>query len=171
VRAAKQRRELEVEIDRSVPWGYFDGAAQENRCGGGALLFLSDSHYFTLSCGMGEGSNNFAELMSLKLLLVFAVEKGCLNLNVFGDSMNVINWITKTQACRNMRLEMIISSIRMVLQGIDNFACRHVYRENNMEADRASKEGLHLAMGVWKITEFNNGNTQEYYHRPFIDTF
>jgi len=148
VRAAKQRRDLVVEIDRSVPWGFFDGAAQHNRCGGGALLYLSDSHFFVLSFGMGEGSNNYAELMSLKLLLIFAVEKGCLKLNVFGDSMNVINWISMTQECRNMRLDILISSVRMVLQSIDSFSCRHVYRENNQEADLASKEGLQMALGT-----------------------
>ena len=41
--------------------------------------------------GLGEGSNNYAEIFSLKLLLIFAAEKGCRSLNVFGDSMNVIN--------------------------------------------------------------------------------
>jgi len=158
-----------VEIDRSVPWGFFDGAAQNNRCGGGALLYLSDSHHYVLTFGLGEGTNNYAELMSLKLLLIFAVEKGCQKLNVFGDSMNVINWISMTQECRNMRLDMLISSIRRVLQNIEIFSCRHVYRENNQEADLASKAGLNLALGIWKVAETRDGNTQEYYHRPFID--
>jgi len=169
IRAAKQKRDLEVEIDRTVPWGFFDGAAQNNRCGGGAIFHLSDSHFFVLSAGLGEGSNNYAELMSLKLLLIFAIEKGCKRLNVYGDSMNVINWISLTQECRNRRLDILLYSIRTVLQNLDSFSCRHVYRENNRVADLASKEGLNLVLGSWKITETREGTAQEYYHRPFID--
>jgi len=169
IRAAKQRRDLEVEIDRSAPWGFFDGAAQNNRCGGGAILYLSDAHYFVLTSGLGEGSNNYAELMSLKLLLIFALDKGCKKLNVYGDSMNVINWISLTQECRNRRLDILLSSIRMVLQNFDTFSCRHVYRENNLVADVASKEGLRLVLGRWKITETRDGTSQDYYHRPFVD--
>jgi len=136
---------------------------------GGAFLYLSESHFFELSMGLGEGTNNYAELMSLKLLMIFAVEKGCNNLSVYGDSMNVINWIKQTQECRNLRLENLLSSIRLVLQSFDSFTCRHVYRENNQKADKASKEGLQLALGLWKVKEVREGRTYEYYHRPFID--
>ena len=71
---------------------FFYGAAQNNACGGGALLFLSVTHFFELTVGLGEGTNNYAELLSLKLLLIFAAKKGCQNINIYGDSMNVINW-------------------------------------------------------------------------------
>jgi len=169
VRAKKQRRDHVAEIDRTNPWGFFDGAAQNGRCGGGAILFLSDSHFFNLTFGLGDGTNNYAELMSLKLLLIFAEEKGCKKLSVFGDSLNVINWISRTQECRNVRLEILISSIRLILHSYENFSCRHVYRENNTEADRASKAGLRMALGDWKVVETKNGLSQEYYHRPFID--
>ena len=67
---------LDVELDRSKPWGFFDGTAQNNSCGGGALLYLSENHFFELIAGLGEGNNNLAELLSLKLLLIFAAEKG-----------------------------------------------------------------------------------------------
>ena len=90
--------------------------------------------------GLGEGNNNYAELYSLKLLLIFATKKGCRSLNVFGDSMNVINWILKTQMCINLRLDNIFSSILDILEGYDSFSCIHVYRENNREADEASKD-------------------------------
>ena len=76
--------------------GFFDGAAQNNICGGGVLLFIIESHVYELGAGLGEGSDNFVELMSLKLLLVFAAEKGCRNINILGDSMNVINWTKGT---------------------------------------------------------------------------
>ena len=46
--------------------------------------------------GLGVGMNKVAEIMSLKLLLIFATEKGIKRLTVLGDSMNVINWTKKT---------------------------------------------------------------------------
>ena len=119
--------------------------------------------------GLGGGTNNSAELMSLKLLLMFAIEKGCTDLNFLGDSMNVINWINQTQDCRHLRLAHIIYSIRQLLSRFNSYSCRHVYRANNMEADKASKEGLRLAEGTWMVKEFINGSLQAFYHRPFIE--
>ena len=107
--------------------------------------------------------------MSLKLLLMFALEKGCTDLKFLGDSMNVINWINHTQECRQLRLVHILFSIRQLLFRFNSYTCRHVYRENNMEADKASKEGLRLAEGTWVVKEFANGRQQAYYHRPFIE--
>ena len=171
IRVARERRRLEVELDRSSPWDYFDGAAQNNVCGGGAVLYLTDSHYFVLSMGLREGTNNFSELMSLKLLLVFALEKGCTNLNFLGDSLNVINWINETQECRQLRLAHILSAITLLLQRFELFSCQHVYMENNKEADKASKEGLRLAAGSWTVKEIYDGRTLGFYHRPFIEDF
>ena len=76
--------------------------------GGGAILHLVENHSFELIAGLGEGSNDHAKLLSLKLLLIFAVEKGCRTLKVFGGSLNVINWIKKIQLCRDLRLENIL---------------------------------------------------------------
>ena len=59
-------------IDTTKPWDYFDGAAQNSICGGGASLHLSENHFFHLKMGLGRGTNNYAELLSLKLLLLFA---------------------------------------------------------------------------------------------------
>ena len=116
IRVERERRILDVEIDRTSPWAFFDGAAQIDICGGGVVLYLSDSHYFVLSMGLGGGTNNFSELMSLKLLLIFSLEKRCNKLNFMGDSLNVINWINQTQECRQLRLAHTLHSIILLLQ-------------------------------------------------------
>ena len=169
IRVKNQSDTLEVEIDKTAPWAFFDGAAQENRCRGGAILFLLEGHFFKLTMGLGEGSINYAKMPSLKLLLIFAAKKGCITLNVFGDLMNVINWIKGTQMWGNMRLSNILSSITGILDYYDAFSCRHVYRENNREANKASKECLLLTSVQWKICEQVDGASHEYYHRPFIE--
>ena len=119
----------------------------------GAILFLTENHSFELMTGLGEGSNNFAELLSLKLLLIFAVDKGCRSLKVYGDLLNVINWIKRIQHCRDLRLENILLSILAVIDSYDSFTCEHVYRENNLQEKIASKARLKLATGQWKIKE------------------
>jgi hypothetical protein len=46
----------------------------------------------------------------------------------------------------------------------------HVYRNGNTVADALSKAGLQLALEQWDITEHKNGDTNFFYHRPFIDS-
>ena len=57
------------QINKEISWGYLDGAAQGNPtlCGGGVSLFFSDQNYITYKEGLGEGTNNFAELRALRL--------------------------------------------------------------------------------------------------------
>ena len=71
----------------------FDGASQNNLCGGGVILNLDENQSFELNTGLGAGNNNRVELLSLQLLLIFAAEKGCRTLHIFSDSLNVINWV------------------------------------------------------------------------------
>ena len=136
--------------------------------GGGAILYLAGNHSFELIAGLGEGSNNCVELLSLKLLLIFAAEKGCSNLKVYGDSLNVINWIKRTQNCRDLCIQNILLSIWDVMETFELISCAHVYGENNCQADSASKEGLLMDPGVWKVKERIGDVVYEYYHRLFL---
>ena len=60
-------------ISPAHPWAYFDGLAQERGCGGGAILHLSESHFYKIKMGLGRGTNNFAELLALKLVLCWLI--------------------------------------------------------------------------------------------------
>jgi len=57
----------EENIDKDVPWGYFDGASQEQQmlCGGGGVLYKTETHSFQFLAGLGRVTNNYAELMTL----------------------------------------------------------------------------------------------------------
>ena len=92
--------------------GHFGGLAIGWRCIrctnlGGACLYLNQSHFFQISLGLGTGTNNYAELMTLKLLLCFANERNCRQLQVYGDSMVVINWMNKIHKCINAPLDAL----------------------------------------------------------------
>ena len=132
------------QINKNNPWAFFDGASQNLTCGGGACLFLTQNHYFKISLGLGAGTNNYAELMTLKLLLCFTIERNCRNLQVFGDSMVVINWLNKTQKCRNASLDVLYEETCRSLSFFESISFKHVYREHNEEADKLSKVGLNL---------------------------
>jgi ribonuclease HI len=150
----------EVSVDSNRPWAFFDGASQENNtcCGGGAVLFLSNTHLFRLKMGLGPGTNNFAELMSLKLLLLFSLEKNVHSIQLFGDSLLVINWIRKSQRCHNIILCPLLEEVFRILASFDNYSFHHVYREHNQEADSLSKEGLQMVVGTWMIREDKDGS-------------
>jgi ribonuclease HI len=128
------------------------------------------THSFHTKLGLGQGTNNYAELLTLKLLLTFAKEKDLRHIQIFGDSMIVVNWARKLQKCHNIFLLPILEDTFRLLENFDTVTISHVYRNRNMVADALSKAGLHLALGHWDITEHKNGNSQNFYHRPFIDT-
>ena len=101
------------EIDKSFPWGYFDGVAQgePNVCGGGGVLLLTKTHSFQIMSGLEEGSNNYAELMALKILLLVALEKGYRKIQIFGDSMLIINWAKGIHRYHVMRLFPLVEEV------------------------------------------------------------
>lgn len=123
--------------------------------------------------GLGLGTNNYAENMALKLLLCFAKEKECKSIQVFGDSMNAINWINKIQNCQNLFLLSLIEDVHRLVDSFDVFFCCHVYmyvyREQNGITNKLSKDGLLISFRQWKITAVQNKTFFEFYYCPFID--
>ena len=75
-RPLKFRRIVNEQIDKDSPWGYFDGSAARDPqiCGAGGILYLSEEHSFAFSAGLGLGTNNFVELLALKLLIILALK-------------------------------------------------------------------------------------------------
>lgn len=68
--------------------------------------------------GLGPGTYNFTKLMALKPLLQFVGENGVISIQLFGDSMNVINWSRKAQICHNIFVLPILEEIFKFLEGI-----------------------------------------------------
>jgi ribonuclease HI len=80
-------------VNKICSRGFFDGACQglEQLCGLGGVLYISDSHYFTLISNCCKGTNNLAKLMALKILLRRAFDCSLRDLQVFGESLLVVN--------------------------------------------------------------------------------
>jgi ribonuclease HI len=133
-------------VNHSQPWDYFDGASKNDvqNCGGGVVLYLTNTHYFNLTMGLGSGTNNYVELMALKVLLTIFRERGIDTLQLLGDSMVVLNWIRGAQACHHIRLAPLLDEVFTILNSYTQFFVPHVYREWNQLAKNLSKEGSQL---------------------------
>ena len=115
-------------IDRTKPWGFFDGSTAGNPkvCGAGGILFLKDDHYITFKASLGVGTNNFAELYSLKLLIRLALKKQIKHIQIFGDSMLVINWISGKFRVHNVQLAQFLQEVIRLVDFFDQAVFKHV---------------------------------------------
>eukprot|EP00253_Pinus_taeda_P012292 PITA_12292 len=140
-------------IDRSTPWAFFDGAANQQSCGGGIIIHKSDQHHYRIKAGLGTGSNNYAELITLRHLLHFALGHNITCINIFGDSKIIIDWFNNNAICHIHTLNIILHEIQEFKSAFNNISCSHIYREHNESADRLSKEAALMDRGVWEVTE------------------
>lgn len=106
---------------------------------------------------LGEGSNNYVELMALNLLLMFAHEQSILFLQIFRDSQLIINWTRGTNWCHNLRLRPLVNDINHLKYVFSSLSIYHIYREDNSIVDTLSKEAIPLTRGAWMITEYHEG--------------
>ena len=149
-------RSISVEdIDKSYAWGYFDGSAagEPKLCGAGGMMFLSDVHFFSFKAGLGVGTNNFAELCALKLLLYMARRNSVVKIQVFDDSQLAINWAYGKYQLRNLELAMILLDVNRLTDSFESVVFKHIYRERNSTADALAKAGGRILEGFWSIME------------------
>lgn len=157
-------------INRSTPWAFFDGSAQQQGCGGGFLLYKNEQHFYKVKMGLGPGTNNFAEIISLRHLLHFALGHNCLHIHIFGDSKIIIDWFNNTTECHTHTLLNILEDINILKAQFIDISCQHIYREHNCSADQLSKEATSLPRGEWLIQEQRGADYYQYYYRPYSDT-
>lgn len=119
--------------------------------------------------GLGGGTNNFAELSSTKFLIQHALQIQCRDLQLFGDSKIVCDWINKKSRCSAYTLSHILVEDHHLITSFDTFTCHHIFKERNADADKLSKEAAHKPSGTWMIQEHREGNFYQYYHQPFMD--
>ena len=64
-------------------------------CGAGSIIpFFPKRDYVIFKAGLGCGSNNFAEIFALWLLLRIEKGKGLDMISLFNDLLIIINWMT-----------------------------------------------------------------------------
>jgi len=95
----------------------------------------------------GEGTNNTAEYQALILGLTTAYESGVTEVQVFGDSMVVVEQVNGRWKVKDDRLRGLCADAQARLAHFDSWAVTHVRRADNMYADQLGRLAL-LAEGT-----------------------
>lgn len=149
--------------------GFFRWSIESNRVWWRFCPDINEHHRYLAKLGLGIGSNNFAELSALYNLLHFALSHHISQINIFGDSMVVVNWINNVTNCHAHMLNNLFQNTLTLKAAFEHFSCVHIYREHNSEADKLSKEASSLPRGNGQIVEQNGSEEHQFYHRPYID--
>ena len=108
------------------------------------MLYLSANQNIQAKYAPGHCTNNKDELVALHMNLKVAINNNFSDLQVFGNSKMVVDWVNKKIQIYSPHLQQLLNAIRRLLEFFTGFRISHIYRELNMEADGLSKQALLL---------------------------
>ena len=76
---------------------------------------------------MGFVTNNFVELIGLKLLLTLSLEHNYKHLRIFGDLQLVINWATGKYHIQNIQLAQSLLEVHRLADLFETVHFMHIY--------------------------------------------
>ena len=132
----------------------FDGAAEPNPgpAGGAYVIFtpiqtdpFGEEFRGVVYEGyryMKHATNNEAEYTGLILGLTKALELGITNLDIEGDSNLIIQQSKGNWKVKATNLAPLQKQANKLLWMFDKWTINHVYRDQNVDADRLSKEAV-----------------------------
>jgi probable phosphoglycerate mutase len=91
---------------------------------------------------LGETTNNFAEYQGLLAALEYALGHGYPRLRVLTDSELMARQISGQYKVRNPDLKLLYAKAQAMIARLELFSIRHVYREQNREADRLANQAM-----------------------------
>jgi len=91
---------------------------------------------------LGETTNNFAEYQGLLAALDYALSYGYPRLRVMTDSELMARQISGQYKVRSPDLKPLYDKARAMIARLESFSIRHVYREQNREADRLANQAM-----------------------------
>jgi probable phosphoglycerate mutase len=91
---------------------------------------------------IGENTNNFAEYQGLLAALEYALSHGYPRLRVLTDSELMARQISGRYKVRSPDLKPLYDKAREMIARLESFSIRHVYREQNREADRLANKAM-----------------------------
>lgn len=108
--------------------------------------------------GIDDNTNNFSELVAVWACLFWAKRLGIRDIQNFGDSHVVIDWINLKTGIHSIYLQHWCTSIRDLLTYFTGTSFRHIFCENNQDVDRLSKRGLGKKMGSLYFEELSGSS-------------
>lgn len=131
-----------------------DGGARGNPGPAGYGVALEDESgrkVDSLHGYLGAQTNNFAEYSGLLAALEYALSNGYRSLKVRSDSELLVKQIKGEYKVRSEALLDIYREAKELIRKLDSFQIRHVFREQNREADRLAN--LAMDQGTGRKTE------------------
>jgi hypothetical protein len=89
-----------------------------------------------------------------------AQEYGVSQMQIFGDSLLVIQWLRKEASIKNFTLQPLYDDIQRQMTTFSHISLSHIYRDKNRIVD-LSKYGLGLEHGTWIISILQDGHSNE----------
>ena len=78
-------------------------------------------------------------------------------INIFGDSLVIINWENNVTSLDFPYLDQWCKDIRSLMNSFSHLTIKHIYREHNQQVDCLSKKDLDLAPGFVFFTKSFDG--------------
>jgi probable phosphoglycerate mutase len=91
---------------------------------------------------LGETTNNYAEYQGLLAALEYALAHGYPCLRVLTDSELMARQISGSYKVRSPDLRPLYDKAQAMIARLESFSIRHVYREQNREADRLANQAM-----------------------------
>jgi len=122
----------------------FDGCSKGNPgpAGIGAVISKSGSEEWCGCQFIGNKTNNQSEYSALILGLKEALSRDIKQLQVYGDSLLVINQVTGQFKVKNILLQELYKEAINLIAKFDYIVFNHVYRDFNKRADQLSNLAL-----------------------------
>ncbi|PKA47840.1 hypothetical protein AXF42_Ash021717 [Apostasia shenzhenica] len=89
-----------------------------------------------------KATNNQAEYETLIAGLNFALSMAVNRIQVFSDSLLVVNQVNQTFETKDEVLKKYLQVAKSLISLFEDFSLMHIPREENQVADRLAKEGL-----------------------------
>jgi ribonuclease HI len=123
---------------------YFDGCSKGNPgiSGIGVVLYKDGDVSWELSKFIGKATNNVSEYTALINGLEYALSQNILNLDVFGDSMIVINQMKGIYKVKSENLTELYNRALTLSKQFEEITFKHVYRDKNKIADKLANQSL-----------------------------
>ena len=90
-----------------------------------------------------------------------ALNKQILNIQIFGDSLLVINWISGKFRIHNLQLAQILQEVNKLSNLFEQADFKHIYRERNTLADKLANDGGKVQLGYWFISEYHGSGRHD----------
>lgn len=125
----------------------FDGSKTSTSGGIGIILLSPTKEKFTFAFKlMFDCSNNQAEYEALVKGLQISIEFNIKHIDVYGDSMLVVNQVNEEFGCLHTTLQKYLAKVKTLLKQFKECRIRHVPREENTLADELAQLSSRIQM-------------------------